>query len=400
MLAIYGHVHAGRRLTAKADGYKSLLANYVISQFATNLIGMFGVVFVYQLADSLVKGLIYITLYFGAQRLVVYFSTVPVGHMIAKFGYRKMMIFGLICLSVKLYLLSLVTASTLWLLFPSLLLGGVMIPSYFLAFHALFLDDNDDAKLGEQMGFMAMLGRATGIIAPFAAGVIVEVFGFSVLFSLATFLLTLSFIPLVMMKHHKRHFGKFSLPHVIESATDFPEFTQSMYWWTFTEGIQAFLWPIYLSIVLGDYAVLGIVGSLVAIVNSISVYLFGRAYDGGDRNKLFTTFGVLVSLSWFARFISTTPVGVSVSDVLNRSFSPAWWSKIRRYELIVGEKVDGLVFGAAHELILTMGMISGLISGFVILIITKQWIWLTIPSVLGTLLATRTILQNEKKQTN
>lgn len=397
MLAIYKSVHGLRYFSPRRDGYKSLLANYITSQFATNLIGMFGVVFVYQLASSMTTGLLYVVLYFGLQRLVVYFATVPVGYMIARFGYRRMMIFGLVCLSIKLYILSFVSFSTVWLLFPALLLGGLMMPSYYLSFHALFIEDNDDKKVGEQMGLMAMLGRGTGIVAPFIAGVIVELYGFSMLFSVATLILLISFIPLVMMKHHKRHSGKFSLQHVIESATDYPEFTQSLYWWTFTEGIQSFLWPIYLALVLGDYAILGIVGSLVTIVNSIAIYLFGRTYDRGDRNKLFVISGALVSLSWVARFISVTPLGVSVSDMLNRSLSPAWWSKIRRYELIIGEKVDGLVFGAAHEIILTMGVISGLLIGFLILMLTKQWIWLIIPSIAGTLLATRSVVHAKEK---
>jgi len=383
--------------TRKTEGLLSLTVNYLLFQFAFGMVSMFGVVFIYQLAENFLLGIFYILLFFTLQRVVVMFVIFPVGSLVSKIGYRWMMIIGLIFLAVKLYFLSITDSLSLWPLVPALVFGGVAITAYYLAFHALFLDDNQDTKIGEQMGFLTMIGRATMIFSPLFAGLIVDNYGFSVMFLVATAILVFSFIPLLMMKHHKRHVGNYSFDRVVKTVSDNPRFSWSLYWWTFTEGIQTFLWPVLLLSVLGNYTFFGFVGSIVMVANSVSVYHFGKIYDKKNDQKVFLYSGVLVVVTWFARFMSITPVGISISDAMNRVVSPAWWMKIRRYELVVGERVDSLVFGAAHEFVVTFGIVSGLIVGSLILIFTQQWMLLILPVFLGTTIATVILTKKNDK---
>lgn len=136
--------------------------------------------------------------------------------------------------------------------------------------------------------------------------------------------------------------------------------------------------------ILKSYTEFGIVASVIAVMNSVAVYVCGKLYDRRRAKKIFITSATIVSLSWVGRFLSATPLPAIGFSVVSRIFSPPWWMKIRRRELLVGEKTDSLVFGVFHEYIVTMSVILGWVVGYLILVVTKlQWQWLIIPAVFG-----------------
>ncbi len=389
MYSIERVAHSVRFNRKETDGLTSLKINYLISQFAAGMISIFGVLFVYQLGSDFNQGLTYVLLYFGLQRVVVITIAIPtVAALISRIGYRWAMLIGLLLLIASAFLLAVVAKGVLWPLLPSLVLGGFAIAFYYLAFHAVFLDDNDDARIGEQMGMITMLGRLALIASPIVAGLLVEYFGFSTMFIVASILLLISVIPLMLMKHHKRHLGNYSFSAVIRFIRRRGNITSAMISWSFTEAIQAFFWPIYLFMILKSYLVFGMVGSVVMIANSIIVYFVGKAYDKQVHKKYFVGSSVAVSLTWVARFLSTTPITVVLSDVLNRLFSPFWWMKIRRSELVAGEKTDSLVFGAAHEYMVSIGLILGIFVGYIVLVVGSWWLLISALAVIATMIGT------------
>ena len=146
--------------------------------------------------------------------------------------------------------------------------------------------------------------------------------------------------------------------------------------------------PIYLFIILKSYLVFGMVGSVVMIANSIIIYFVGKAYDKKAHKKYFIGSSVAVSLTWIARFLSTTPITAVLSDVLNRLFSPFWWMKIRRIELVAGEKTDSLVFGAAHEYMVSIGLILGIVVGYIVLVVGTWWLLISVLAIFATAVGT------------
>ena len=98
---------------------------------------------------------------------------------------------------------------------------------------------------------------------------------------------------------------------------------------------------------------------------------------------------IAVSVTWIGRFFSVTILGFIVSDVFNKLFSPLWWMKIRRQELVEGEKVDSLVFGAAHEYVVTAALLTMWLLCYVLMVLSNgNWGLLAIPAVGATILAT------------
>jgi MFS family permease len=342
------------------------------------------------------EGLWLVLLFFGVQRLVVAVMIPITGSLISKTGYRWMMLLGLMALALKSWLLMQVGVDRLWLLIPALILGGIAIAGYYLGYHGIFLDDNDDQRIGEQMGLITMAGRMALIVSPLLAGWLIDSYGFGSMFATAMVLPLISMLPLLLMPRHERHQGSYATVKVLRLLKKKPRFTRAVWWWHFENALQTFYWPVFLFLVLGSHIRFGLVGSLVMMVNSLAVYLMGKVYDRRPLRRGYPLGAAMVMISWWWRFVSPTPMMVVGADGFNRLVSPLWWMKIRRQALIVGEKVDSLVFAAAWEFLVTGGYLAGLILGFELLIISGgQWLWLAAPAALGVWASARAASKND-----
>ena len=383
-------IHETHFIRKRPDGLKALTVSYLILQFAIGMAGSFGVLFVFHLGQNTFQGLTLTVAYLCLQRTVVALVMPIVAVVTSKIGYRRTMLLGLISMALKYLSLMAVGDMAMWLLIPALIFGGISIPAYYLGYHALFIDDNDDAKLGEQIGFMAMLGGMAGAISPILSGLIIDTFDFPVMFGIAMVLMLISAIPLLLMKHHKKHIGTYSLKKVRKFVSKHKNVFWANLAWHFENSFQGLFWGVYLYLILKSYTEFGAVGSVMAVMNSIAIYICGKLYDRRRAKKVFTNSAIVVSLAWIGRFLSTTPFSAIGFTALSRLFSPPWWMKIRRRELFIGEKTDSLVFSVAHEYVVTFSVIFGWVVGYLILLLTKeQWSWLILPIITGIFVSVR-----------
>ncbi len=389
------YFHTLQELARKRDGYTALIINFSISQFALGMLNLFGVIYIFGLGGSLETGTWYVILFFAGQRLATLVFADLVAKFVSKVGYRWPMFVSLMLAVAKVFLLIGAGPGNLLPLIPAAILGGIAIPAYYIPFHAIFLDDDDEKRVGEQSGLLLMLGRLANVSAPVISGLLVSFLGFDAMFLVAIFVLLVSAIPLFAMKHHKRHTETYALVKVFSFLKENKKVFSAMTYWSVSDGIQSFLWPVYMFVVLGGYVILGVVGSIVMIANSIAIFLMGKVYDKGANKKLFLTSGVVMSATWVARFLSTTPFSVAISDVANRFVSPLWWMKIKRQEFLRGERADSVVFGVAHEYSISVGYIAGAALGAVVVFLgAAGWVWLSIPAVFASLYATF-LMRNE-----
>ena len=381
----------------RPSGLEALAINYTISQVASGMLVMFGVLFIYELGESFNKGLLMVLGFFGLQRIVVGLVVPLVAKLISKTGYRWMMLIGLISLALKAWFLMQVGQYSLWLLAPAMILGGVAIASYYQGYYGIFLDDNDDDRIGEQMGLMTMVGRMALIISPLLAGFLVDEYGFSVMFGVAMSLLIISLGPLFLMQHHEHKASSFSTKAVVKLFKKKKGFTASVFWWNIESGIQAFYWPIFLFLVVGSHIKFGAIASIVMIFNSLAVYVSGKIYDKRPLRRGYPMATGVVMVSYILRFSAFSLLMVGAADSLNRIASPFWWMKIRRRALLIGEKVRVTVFAATWEWAVTAGYLVSLIIGFFILRLTGgKWIWLAAPAIIGVLMSAILVRKNEK----
>jgi len=194
------------------------------------------------------------------------------------------------------------------------------------------------------------------------------------------------------MSRHERHGGDYSLGKSLKLLLKRGDFSWSVGWWQVQDGIKTFFWPIFLLLIVKSYSTFGAIASLVMLVNSVAVYWFGKQYDKRPFRRLFPVAGLLVIVTWVMRFLARTTLVAGVVDGLSRLVSPAWWMKIRRQELLVGEKSDSLVFAVAHEMVVSGGYLVSLGLGYSLLKISGgEWVWLSIPAILGVVISTWTL---------
>ena len=378
--------HPHRRPT----GLEALALNYVISQVASGMLAMFGVLFVFELGESFMKGLSLVVIFFGLQRVVVGLVVPIVAELISRIGYRWMMFIGLMSLALKAFILMQVTLVSMWLLGPALVLGGIAIASYYLGYHGVFLNDNDDTRIGEQVGLVTMSGRLALMISPILAGWLIDRYSFAVMFGVAMSLLIVSLAPLFLMPHHERKNQKFSFKGAVRLLRKKKGFGRSVFWWHVENGFQAFYWPIFLFLAVGSHMSFGVIVSLVMMVNSLAVYGTGKLYDRRRLRRAYPVIGGLVALSFGLRFMTTTPVLVGMADGFHRLVSPFWWMKIRRNALMAGEKVKAMVFAASWEWAVTLGYLVSLGVGWLVMWLSGgQWLWLTLPAAIAVGMASK-----------
>ncbi|MFC1600548.1 MFS transporter [Patescibacteria group bacterium] len=371
---------------SKPGGFVALEINFLISQFVSAMLTCFGAVFIFQLVDDFSRGISYVFLYYFFQRVVTAFSIPLVTKVTAKVGYRWMMTLGLFFVFMRLLMFSMVNTASLWPLTIALVFGGLSFPSYYLSFHALFLDDNDDEKIGEQFGSLAMLNRIAMVFSPIFAGFLIDSYGFSAMFIVAMVILAFSVIPLFLMPHHKHEVKSKILPEIFRTIKNNGNHSTSIMFWHIQDAIQAVYWPVFAILILGSYSLFGSIASGVMIISSLAIYLSGKMYDKKQHKGLFVFSSYGVGITWIMRFMSKNSLGVIFSDSLNRLSSPFWWMKVRRQSLLIGEKIDNLVFGASWEYLVTVGYLVGFLSGYVLLLASDgEWKLLLIPAILGVI---------------
>jgi len=355
------------------EGLRALNINYFLIQLALGMVSIFGVLFVFRFGENMLHGLFFVVSYFMLQRIATVVSIPLTANLISRVGYRRMILAGLVFMAIRFGLLALVTINNIWILIPSAFFGGLSFSSYYISFHGLFLDDNDDNKIGEQASTLEILNRISAVFGPFVAGLIIAAYGFPAMFGVVIFLLIVSLIPIMRMPKHKRHKSAYSLPLVVGYINNNPKVTLSTLFWQITTGILVFYWPIYLFLQIRDYKTLGIVVSAIMVFNGLAVLAAGKIYDKKKYKCVFLVSSMVVAFGWIIRLLTALPLTV-VGDFISRVASPVWWMKIRRKELIAGEKVDSLVFGAAHELTVSFGYIIALgLSASLLIVSNANW---------------------------
>jgi MFS family permease len=365
-------------------GLVALEVNYFFSQLAVSMASMFGIVFVYKLGGNLYQGLLYLVGFYGLQRLMVIVILPLLPHLLPKMGYRWLMATSLIAELGKI--LSFVMAKELspWFLFPAAILGSYYLSAYELGFHGLFLSDNDNKRLGEQIGWLNVVQNTGLILAPLLAGTLIDKIGFTAVFLIASVILFMSILPLFMMPKHKHAKHSYSLKKVAELLDTEKEFSGSVAFWYLTNSVTEFFWPIYIISTGRGYSFLGGLKSLVMVGSSISTLILGKVYDRRPLKRIFVGASMVEAGMWVLRFAASSTIWLIGADVTGKLMNPAWWMKIRRYELEIGERVEKMVFGVAHELMVSLGYLAGLVVCVWILTLSHGiWGLLALPAIGG-----------------
>ena len=285
----------------------------VIRSFALALIGVFIPAYLLNLGYQLTE--VFYFFIYGAISLIV--LMILVTKLYTKIGTKHAILCSMpIFIIYFLMLYSLETYS--WSLILLAFVGALANTFFWPAFHINFINSSDRKHRGEELGMMNVFSYLAVIFAPLTGGLIINFFGFQILFGFVTFLLLIAPIPLFFSKEiyppvelsfkhifHKRNLKNFSV--------------------FFVEGIisctETVIWAIFIFLVLKSFISLGLLSTLLILFTTFVTFILGRLSDVLNKRKIMRWGIFSSSIIWFFKTIASS---FSHFTILNSLFGIAF----------------------------------------------------------------------------
>lgn len=133
-------------------------------------------------------------------------SSIPCGHLGAKYGMKKMIIVGIVGLVLVFLLLNLV--KTAIALRAILLVGGVFWACININAYPFIVTTGSENSFGTRTGLYYLVSSLAAIISPPTLGLLIDLFGFSVLFLAAAGSMVFAFVCMLKVKPFSESVGK------------------------------------------------------------------------------------------------------------------------------------------------------------------------------------------------
>jgi len=351
---------------SRAELLTPLYWNIFLRGVGMSLVGLFTPIFIFLIgkeAAGLVGGLRLVAVYLIIQRLLLVLVVVPVARMVNKLGFRLSVLLGS-CLTVFYYLLPAVLDKSIWLVVGMALVTVVSIPFYWLSRHSILSLDGTKGERGKEMGMVQLLERGGAILAPVVGGVIIQVFGFKMLFGIGVIIILLSSMPLFFMKHHL-HDGKVEWK-VIKDW--FKKDKRHLLLATVGEGmdgfVMGFFWSIYVFVAIDSFEALGGLTSAALLLSLLATFFASRMFDkkralgGNEDEKSFWLASCLMAVARTMRAMFGGLLGLFGVDLLGKIISPYYWVPFGGYLYSAGKKGEGLKFYVAREMIYSAAIVA------------------------------------------
>lgn len=293
---------------------KELYLSALLQNLALSMLLLFEPIYLWQQGFG-VRGVL--AFFLGVY--LVYIFLMPVGANFAThFGYHKSMVLSTIfqiCYYGSLYLI----ADNFWWVIPAVLLYPLQKSFYWPAYHADFARYSDASEQGKEISGLSVVLSMVYILGPLLAGVILLYTSWFWFFLFSSLILLASNIPLLFNKENfvPRDFPYLdALKRLFSRHWRWPLYT---YFGFGEELIAMTLWPIFIIIMVPDYAELGLLISLSTLIMSAATLYAGKLADIYDKHKLLRLFGSSLVFSWLARILVNTPWTVWISDFWQRT---------------------------------------------------------------------------------
>ena len=249
---------------------------------------------------------------------IIYFFILPLGAKFARqFGYEHSIAISTV-FTALFYLSLFGAAQNIYFIFASIIIYALWKMFYWPAYHCDFAHFSAQGEQGRQISNLLVLESAVFILGPLFGGLILEFFGFNILFILAALLMILSNVPMLITKEqfepssfsyiraYRRLFRKANRRKML-SLLGFGE-----------ELIVLTIWPIFIYMTVKDFLGLGVITSISILVTTIIFLYIGRATDKGDGKWLLRYGVIFYFFSWLLRLITRGVAGVFLVDAYSR----------------------------------------------------------------------------------
>ena len=286
----------------------NLFVHHFIRSTGTGVIGMFGIIYIYQLFDDIRVPFIY----YGILYLFVFLTTSSVmKNIVNKLGFKRSMILSLNFLVIFFLALFFAGRSpnpTLWLI-VAMIAQYINIVLYWVPYHTDFAILTDEKKRAENYAMLSSFISIIAIILPVLSATIISYSGFGLLFLLAITFIVLSGFYLNKISKINEEFI-FTTRQSLQEL--FSKKNRHLFVAYFSDGVQAIIgaiiWPLFIFILLdGNFFSVGFIASLVVLATVAVKITFGNLADHMSKIKIVKFVSIFHALGWVFKSFVTSP---------------------------------------------------------------------------------------------
>ena len=247
---------------------------------------------------SLPLTLLFFAIIYGVYGLIVVYG----GKLMAKIGLRQCMLlshfffFGYYLSLFFLY-------RSFWLVFLSITLRIAGMAFFWPPFHTDFVRFSEKDHQGTEVGKLNIVQIIPAIVSPVIGGIILNSFGYQVLFVTVLCVLLASAIPLFLSQEvHEIYSDSYEKAWQRIFKKENRGISLSFVAGGLEMGINIYLWPIFMFVLAINYNEMGGVTSLALAVSALFALYMGKLSDKLNKLKLLNIGSILTSISWIIKY--------------------------------------------------------------------------------------------------
>lgn len=301
-------------LIARVDRQiKELYVASALMDLATATVLIFEPLYLYSLGWSIKE----ILLFFAAVYWL-YLLAAPLGGKIARAkGFEHTILYSSPFLIG--YYLALIAIPWHWAFVPvSIICFAVQKTLYWPSYHADFAWYSHRYDRGQEIGQRVIIRYLILAGAPVLGGIITSLFGFKILFLIASILILVSNIPLFSTREQFTY-QSFSYWQAWKRFLKPETLKANLFMLGRGEELLVLtVWPVFIFILIQNYASLGLIITATTAVTLIVTCYIGRISDRGFGFNILRWGTFIYTFVWLARFLVSGTFGIFVVDSLSR----------------------------------------------------------------------------------
>lgn len=306
-----------KRLTRQI---RELYSATLILDLAVSMVSIFEPVFLYVFFSQTLplKETLECVIYFYLAVYVLYFILIPLGAKFAKrFGYENSIALATL-FQIMLYFSLFAMNRFPWAVAVAVVVYAIAKCLYWPAFHANFARFSADGEQGREISNLYALESFIYIVGPLVGGLVLEAFGFKVLFVAVSILMLASNIPMLITKEifEPKNFAYFKVYKSFFKKENRKKFFA--HWGYGEELIVLVLWPIFMYLAANDFLGLGVISAISTLTATVILLFIGRLADKRGKAKLLKFGVVLYFFSWLFKILTRNYLGIILLDAYSR----------------------------------------------------------------------------------
>lgn len=275
--------------------------------------------------SNIQAGMILIAIFFSFERLVIFFTAIPLGKWMNKWSFETSLLLS--------YLLRVVSFACLYfshqyplLLLVSALFEGIQSNFFWNSFFTLLTNQLEEKSIGKELGLHSFLFQVATVLSPALSGYLAFRYGIEVLFLLGIVLNLVSAVVItginIRLPQDQVSWKEFSTwlknPVFLKATGSFAG--------RYINDTVLFLWPLYVFLVLGTVERVGFLYTFSLFLALVLAFFIGGFIDKISSNKKpFFLSGGALSLVWLARTQIFSIWGMALADTVEKVFSNFHW---------------------------------------------------------------------------